>query len=147
MKKVLKWSGVVVGAIVALLLLLCLLFYFPPFQRWAVGQASRIASEKSGMQISVGYVRLAFPLDLSLENVKVLEPNDSLKGVNDTVADMRRMVASVQLWPLLHKQVMVDELSLRRWASCGSKPTASTSAMSMCASIRRCCATPRSSLS
>ena len=127
MKKVLKWSGVVVGAIVALLLLLCLLFYFPPFQRWAVGQASRIASEKSGMQISVGYVRLAFPLDLSLENVKVLEPNDSLKGVNDTVADMRRMVA--------------------RWASCGSKPTASTSAMSMCASIRRCCATPRSSLS
>ena len=139
MKKVLKWSGVVVGAIVALLLLLCLLFYFPPFQRWAVGQASRIASEKSGMQISVGYVRLAFPLDLSLENVKVLEPNDSLKGVNDTVADMRRMVASVQLWPLLHKQV--------RWASCGSKPTASTSAMSMCASIRRCCATPRSSLS
>ena len=114
MKKVLKWSGVVVGAIVALLLLLCLLFYFPPFQRWAVGQASRIASEKSGMQISVGYVRLAFPLDLSLENVKVLEPNDSLKGVNDTVADMRRMVASVQLWPLLHKQVMVDELSLRQ---------------------------------
>ena len=66
------------------------------------------------MRISVGYVRLAFPLDLSLENVKMLEPNDSLPGVNDTVADVRRMVADVQLWPLLRSQVMVDELSLQQ---------------------------------
>ena len=114
MKKVLKWSGAAAGSVAVLFLLLCLLFYFPPFQRWAVRQAARIASEKSGMQISVGYVRLAFPLDLSLENVKALEPSNSLRGVNDTVADMRRMVASVQLWPLLHRQVMVDELSLRQ---------------------------------
>lgn len=114
MKKVLKWGGVVVGSVLTLLLLLCLLFYFPPFQRWAVNKASRIASEKTGMRISVGYVRLAFPLDLSLENVKMLEPNDSLPGVNDTVADVRRMVADVQLWPLLRSQVMVDELSLQQ---------------------------------
>lgn len=69
------------------------------------------ASDEMGMQISVGQVRLAFPLDLSLERVKVLQPNDSLPHVNDTVAYIDRLKADVQLCPLLKKQVMIDELT------------------------------------
>lgn len=113
MKKYLKWAGIAVGIPVLLIIILCLLFYFPPFQNWAVGQVTRYASEKMKMQISVGHVRLAWPLDLALDEVKVLEPNDSLRGVTDTVAHIHHTVADVQLWPLLKKQVMVDELSFR----------------------------------
>ena len=113
MKKYLKWAGIAVGIPVLLIIILCLLFYFPPFQNWAAGQVTRYASDKMKMQISVGHVRLAWPLDLALDEVKVLEPNDSLRGVTDTVAHIHHTVADVQLWPLLKKQVMVDELSFR----------------------------------
>ncbi len=109
-----KWSGIAVLIPVSLLTITTLLFYFPPFQRWAVKQVTSYASDKMGMDISVGQVRLKFPLDLSLEDVKVLQPNDSLPNVKDTVADIGRVVADVQLWPLLKKQVMIDQLSFDR---------------------------------
>ena len=113
MKKALKWTGIALGILVSLIILLALLFYFPPFQNWAVHKAAEVASEKTGMSISVGHVRLAFPLDLALENVKVLEPNDSIKSKTDTVADVGRAVVDVQLLPLFSSQIMVDELSLQ----------------------------------
>ncbi|HBN46536.1 MAG TPA: phage tail protein, partial [Prevotella sp.] len=97
-----------------MVVLLFALFYFPPFQNWAVRQVSAYASRQMGMDIHVGHVHLAFPLDLSMEEVRVLQPNDSLKGVTDTVADIRSLVADVRLWPLLQKQVMVDELSFEQ---------------------------------
>ncbi len=110
MKKVIKWGSIIVLVSALLITLLTLLFYFPPFQNWAVKQASAYASQKMGMQISVGSVRLSFPLNLDLREVKVLEPNRKTKNLNDTVADISSMVADVQLLPLLRKQVMVDEL-------------------------------------
>lgn len=110
MKKVVKWGGIIVLVSALLITLLTLLFYFPPFQNWAVKQASAYASQKMGMQINVGSVRLSFPLNLDLREVKVLEPNRKTKNLNDTVADISSMVADVQLLPLLRKQVMVDEL-------------------------------------
>lgn len=76
---------------ILLFVVLTILLYFPPFQRWAVKQVTAYASEKMGMDIRVGEVRLAFPLDLALEDVKVLQPNDSLKNVTDTVADISRV--------------------------------------------------------
>jgi len=111
MNKYLKWGGIAISIPVLLFVILTLLFYFPPFQRWAVNQVTAYASDEMGMQISVGQVRLAFPLDLSLERVKVLQPNDSLPHVNDTVAYIDRLKADVQLCPLLKKQVMIDELT------------------------------------
>ena len=110
MKKVIKWGSIIVLVSALLITLITLLFYFPPFQNWAVKQASAYASQKMGMQISVGSVRLSFPLNLDLREVKVLEPNRKTKNLNDTVADISSMVADVQLLPLLRKQVMVDEL-------------------------------------
>ena len=110
MKKVIKWGSIIVLVSALLITLITLLFYFPPFQNWAVKQASAYASQKTGMQISVGSVRLSFPLNLAMREVKVLEPNRKTKNLNDTVADISSMVADVQLLPLLRKQVMVDEL-------------------------------------
>lgn len=113
LKKAIRYTGIAVAVPVVVVIALSLLLYFPPFQNWAVSKATAIASEKTGMSISVGHVRLAFPLDLALDDVRAFEPNDSVKGKTDTVAIVSRAVANVQLLPLLHKQVMVDELSLR----------------------------------
>ena len=87
----------------------CTSFLFPAFPKLG-GKASAYASAKTGMQISVGRVRLSFPFDLDLREVKVLEPNRKNKALTDTVADITSMVADVQLLPLLRKQVMVDRL-------------------------------------
>ncbi len=111
MKKYMKWGAGIIMVPILLFVSLSLLFYFPPFQRWAVRQATSYASDKYHMQISVGDVRLKFPLDLSLDHVKVLQPNDSLPHVTDTVADISHLIVDIQLRPLLHQQVMVDELS------------------------------------
>ena len=111
MNKYLKWGGIAFIVPVLLIIILCILFYFPPFQKWAVKQVTAYASEEMGMQISVGHVSLEFPLDLALEDVKVLQANDSLDHVTDTVADIGKIVADVQLWPLFRKQVMVDNLA------------------------------------
>lgn len=114
MSKTRKRIGIVLLTPLVLVVLLFVLFYFPPFQNWAVRQVSAYASEQTGMDIHVGHVHLKFPLDLSMEEVRVLQPNDSVKGATDTVADIRSLVADVQLWPLLRKQVMVDELSFEQ---------------------------------
>ncbi len=44
----------------------------------------------------------------------MLHPNDSLRNVTDTVADVGTMVASVRLLPLLRGEINVDELTLKR---------------------------------
>lgn len=112
MRKKIKWAAIAVATPVVVFCLLAALFYFPPFQNWAVRQAAAYVSEKTGMQVTVGYVRLAFPLDLRLEQVQALQPNDSLPQVRDTVLMARSVVANVALWPLFDKQVDVSELAL-----------------------------------
>ena len=98
---------------IALLILLTALFYFPPFQNWMVGRVAAIASEKTGMEISVERVNLAFPLDLAVDGVRVLKQNDSLPQLKDTIADIKHTVVDVQLLPLLSQRVEVDELDIR----------------------------------
>ena len=111
MKRILKWMGAAVLVPIVLVSSVAGLLYFPPFQRWAVKQASAYASEKTGMDVSVGNVRLKFPLDLSLNDVSVVQ-RDSVTGQpGDTLARVGSVVADVRLKPLLKKQVVVDELT------------------------------------
>ena len=56
--------------------------------------------KKTGMEISVGHVSLSFPLDLKLEQVMALRPDDSIPQRRDTVADVKELVVDVQLMPL-----------------------------------------------
>ena len=83
---------------------LAVLLYLPPVQNWAVKQVAAYASEKTGMDISVGHVSLVFPLDLCIDHFRMIQPNDSLPQVKDTIADVQRLVVSVQLMPLFSQQ-------------------------------------------
>ena len=107
MKKIMKWIGIAVITPILLFIILAVLLYLPPVQNWAVQKVAAIASEKTGMEISVEHVRLAFPLDLGIEGFKAIKESD-------TIADIKEMVVDVRLLPLLKKRVVIDELSLRQ---------------------------------
>ena len=112
MKKILKWLGIAVLTPILLFIILAALIYLPPVQNWAVKKVAAIASEKTGMEITIERVSLEFPLDLGIEGFRALHPNDSIPNLQDTIADVRKMVCDVRLLPLLQKRVVIDELSL-----------------------------------
>ncbi|MBR4388296.1 MAG: translocation/assembly module TamB domain-containing protein [Prevotella sp.] len=114
MKKALKWIVGIILTPILLFLLLIILLYIPPIQNWVAQKVASYASEKTGMDISVGHVSLKFPLDLTVEDFKMIKPNDSIPNQRDTIADVGELVASVQLMPLFKGKVEVDELTLRR---------------------------------
>ena len=113
MKRALKWIGIAVLTPILLFLILTALLYCPPVQNWAVQKVAAIASEKTGMEITVGYVKLEWPLNLGLDNFRALHPNDSLPNVIDTIADAKHLTADIQLWPLLKKRVVINQLALQ----------------------------------
>ena len=107
MKKALYYILCLLLAPVVLFLLLAGLLMLPPVQNWAVDQVASVVSEKTGMQVTVGHVRLRFPLDLSLDDFLMVHQGD-------TLADVSHLVADVQLRPLLDRRVVVNELALDR---------------------------------
>ena len=105
MKKVFLWIGIVLLSPILLFVILTVLLYCPPVQNWAVQRVVAVASEKLGADVSVGYVCLKFPLDLSLEHFVMVQHAD-------TVADIGRLVVDVQLRPLFDNKVIVNELEI-----------------------------------
>ena len=114
MRKGFKWIGIAVMTPVLLFIILAALLYVPPIQNWVAQKVVSIASEKTGMEISVGHVNLEFPLDLGIDDFRVLHQNDSVTDVTDTIADVRHLTVNVRLLPLLKKKVVIEELSFRQ---------------------------------
>ena len=114
MRKGIKWIGIAVLTPILLFIILAALLYVPPIQNWVAQKVVSIASEKTGMEISVGHVNLEFPLDLGIDDFRMLHPNDSVADVTDTIADVRKLVVNVRLLPLLRKQVDIEELLFRQ---------------------------------
>ena len=114
MRKWLKWIGIAVLTPLLLFIIFAALLYVPPIQNWVAQKVVSIASEKTGMEISVGHVNLEFPLDLGIDDFRVLHANDSVTDVTDTIADVRKLVVNVRLLPLLRKKVVIEELSFRQ---------------------------------
>lgn len=95
--------------------LLMILLYVPPVQSFLRRQAMSIASEATGMQISVERIDLRFPLNLLVRGVLVTQPVDSLgTEKQDTLLNLKSLNVRIQAWPLLHGQVEVDEVKLEQ---------------------------------
>ena len=124
MKKVLKWIGLLLLTPIVLFLLAAALLYVPAVQNWAVQRVAAVASERTGMDISVGHVRLKFPLDLSVDDVTVVKRKESLgiadpqeqhanpQEQGDTLAVIGHAVVDVRLRPLFKGLVVVDQLEI-----------------------------------
>ena len=88
-----------------LFLLLSILIYIPPVQKFAVDTAARLLSDEMEMEVTVENVRLKFPLDLSMGGMLAMQEGD-------TVLAARQLDISVQALPLFRLQAEVDGIHL-----------------------------------
>lgn len=102
-----KWALIACLTPVGLLLLLAILLYIPPVQRFVVQKTVRIASEATGMTIRVDRIRLSFPLDLAAGGVEVLS------APGDTLLSMDEIALRIKPLPLLRRIVTVEAVRLR----------------------------------
>lgn len=88
MKRVLKYIFRTLLAIVLLLVLLVASLYIPPVQRWAVNRLTDYVEDKTGLEVSIGSVHIAFPLDISLGQVHVAKPPTDVIDVESALIDL-----------------------------------------------------------
>lgn len=94
--------------LVIFIVILPFLIYVPPIQDLLVGIAEKEASKATGMDISIEKFRLKFPLDVSLQNLSVVEAG------GDTMVSAHEALLDVKLLPLLKLDVDVNKLRLDR---------------------------------
>ena len=101
---------------IVLFILLSILIYLPPVQRWAVDKASEWLSEETGMEVSVESVSLKPFLDLYMGEMLAVARDTTENGVVtcDTVLDAHALDLSVRFWPLFKGQVEVDKVELEQ---------------------------------
>ena len=105
-KKGLKIAGWVFGILLLLVVLLPFALYIPWVQNIVKDYACEWASEKTGMDISIGRILVKFPLDVSVDDVLVVEQS------GDTMLMAENLTAGVAVKPLLDGQVKVGEAQL-----------------------------------
>ena len=102
--KIAAWVGAgVLGMVAALPFAM----YIPWVQNKVADAAAEYASKKTGMDISVGDVRVKFPLNVSATDVQVIDQN------GDTLFKADEVKANVKPKPLLDKKVEVEDASLK----------------------------------
>ncbi len=100
-KKLLKWLLWLVLSPIILFLVLAILVYIPPVQDFIVQRVAASLSSSMNMDVAVGHVRLAFPLDLAVHEVSLAEKGDTLVAVRSLRLDVR-------LLPLFSGRADVD---------------------------------------
>ena len=101
--RIASWT---IGILILLIILLPLAMYIPWVQNKAKDIACHYVKEKTGMDLSVGKVLIKFPLDISLDDVKLLDKN------GDTMVVAKNFTAGVAVRPLLDKRFKIDGAEL-----------------------------------
>jgi len=101
--KIASW---LLGGLLGIAVLLPLSLYIPWVQNKVKDIACRWASDKTGMDISVGRILVKFPLDVSVDDVLIIDQN------RDTMLVAENLTADVAFKPLLDKRIEVDDAQL-----------------------------------
>lgn len=107
-----KWLKIAVWLLltpVILFVTLMILLYAPPVQNFIRQKATALASEATGMDISVRRIDLRFPLNLLVSGVQVVQQAD-------TLLTLERLNVHVQARPLFRGQVEVDAIAVEQAA-------------------------------
>ena len=110
LKKIVKYTLRTLLVVLLLVLLIPALLYIPAVQDFIRGKAVGYASGALGMELSVGRIRLAFPLRLTVEETLLVDRAD-------TLVDCGKLSVDVALWPLIRKEVVVRSFELDRVAA------------------------------
>ena len=102
--RIAAWVG---SGILGMVAVLPFAAYIPWVQNKAADIAAEYASKKTGMDISVGDVRVKFPLDVSATDVQVIDQN------GDTLFKADEVKADIKPKPLIDKKVEVENASLK----------------------------------
>lgn len=113
-----KWLKIALWVLftpILLFALLMILLYVPPVQNLIRKQATAMASDATGMTISIERIDLRFPLNLLVRNVLVVQP-DEAAGVQhaDTLLTLKSLNVRVQAWSLLKGKIEVDDITLKQ---------------------------------
>ena len=107
LRRTLKTIFGVIISLVILVILIPVLVYLPPVQDFAIGIAKKELKKSTGMDVEIGKFRLKFPLDVSLQDLSVVEVT------GDTMVKAKEVVADVKMLPLIKNlEVDVKELML-----------------------------------
>ena len=103
---------------IVLFVILMILLYVPPVQNFIRKQATAIASDATGMNISVERIDLRFRLNLLVRGVQVVQSEADAADVQhpDTLLNLGSLNVSVQAWPLLQGRVEVNAITLQQVA-------------------------------
>ena len=106
LKRAFKWLAVAAVTPIVLFFLFAIVIYLPPVQQMVKEEVTARLSRDMGMDISVERVRLAFPLDLSLEHFKAVEGTDTLAAAGALRLEVKVLpllrgcisIAGFELW-------------------------------------------------
>lgn len=87
-RKILKWTGIGALTIVLLPFVLAAALYIPFVQNWAAHLAADIASEETGLDITIERLRIRFPLDIELNNFTAVEERDTVLHTDTVIVDL-----------------------------------------------------------
>jgi len=102
--KIVSWT---LGILILLIILLPFALYIPWVQNKAKDIACCYVKKKTGMDLSVGQILIKFPLDISLDQVQLLDEN------GDTMIVAENLTANVAVKPLLEKRFEIDGAELK----------------------------------
>lgn len=108
MKKVLKYLGRTILAIVMLLVFIVFLLYFPPVQNLIRKEALKYVASHYGLVVKLEHFRLSFPLNVELRGVYVGHTEA------DTLASAETLRLDVGLKGIFKGELSVDELAFRQ---------------------------------
>ena len=94
-------------ALLAILLIVPALLYVPAVQEFARRQAVKAGSQALGMQLSIGRIRLAFPLRLDVAQIRLVDRTD-------TLVDCGRIALDIDPWPLIRKKAVIRSFGIDR---------------------------------
>lgn len=109
-RKWIKRIGWILLIPVLLFLLLVVLVYLPPVQNYLKKELTAYASKASGMQISIDYLRLRFPLNLEINNAIAIQQSDTLVALESL--NMRMKVLPLFSGELEFDGISVDNASV-----------------------------------
>ncbi|MGL5786811.1 MAG: translocation/assembly module TamB domain-containing protein [Bacteroidales bacterium] len=107
MRKFFKWFFRIILAYIILILLLSVALYIPFVQNFARDIVEKEVSKAMDMDVSVGRLRLYFPLKLNLSDALIV------KHPADTFLRVSEVSTSVSILPLFMKEVKVNDIQVR----------------------------------
>ena len=103
LRRIVAW---IVGVIFAIVIIVPCLLYIPAIQEGVKNIATYYVNKNTSLKMNVGRILLEFPLDLSVEDVLVLDE----KG--DTIAYAGKAVADVRIGSLLKLKIDIRSVEL-----------------------------------